>query len=466
VLSSLDSATIRARIDTVLTARKKAEASKASKKKKGSNRVEIASNDNSNVFSNNNDNSENTAWYFGNPSAMALGQTEFIRVWGNIRLEDNWRRSQRGTAGRSANPVAADSAVSVNDTGNATADVAADPVDVEYNRISKEIPRTPEAIKEALSKIEEAYFRLGDIYYFKLQENENAAETYTTLLRRFPQTAHEPEVLYTLYLITKETDPEKAETYASLLKRKHPNSTFAKILINPSYLKESGLAVEKQKELYKQAYESFQLKDYAAARQTISEALAMGETSFTPSLNLLTVLITGETENISKYQYELDQFIKQYEGNELAAYAQKLLDASRRFQQAEEKRKGIQYIPSFEEPHYFVLVYKRTEKMDAIASAALENFNKANFKELNLRTSNLVLNDEYTLTFVADLPENSTAVAYYKTFIEKLPSITTLRNHKFNNFVITKDNFDIFYRTKGLDEYIHFFEKNYPAENQ
>lgn len=466
VLSTLDSAGLRAKIDTVLTARKKAEASKASKKKRR-NRVEIAANDNSNVFANdNNDNGENTTWYFGNPSAMAIGQNEFIRVWGNIRLEDNWRRSQRSTSRQQASAVATDSAAQTKDTGNATADAAVDPVDVEYNRINQEIPRTPEAVKEALAKIEEAYFRLGDIYYFKLQENENAAETYTTMLRRFPQTAHEPEVLYTLYLIYKDTDPAKAETYASLLKSKHPNSSFAKILINPAYLKESSLAVEKQKELYKVAYESFQSKDYATARQTISEARVMGETPFNASLDLLSVLITGETENISKYQYELDQFIKQYEGNELAAYAQKLLNASRQFQQAEEKRKGIQYILSLDETHYFVLVYKRSERMDGVASAALEAFNKENYRELNLKTSNLVLNDEYTLTFVADLPGNSTAVAYYKTFIEKLPSITALRNHKFNNFVITKDNFDIFYRTKGLDEYIHFFEKNYPAENQ
>jgi hypothetical protein len=44
--------------------------------------------------------------------------------------------------------------------------------------------------------------------------------------------------------------------------------------------------------------------------------------------------------------------------------------------------------------------------------------------------------------------------------------MTPLGNYNFHNFVITKDNFDIFYRTKGLDEYIQFFEKNYQAQNQ
>ncbi len=77
-----------------------------------------------------------------------------------------------------------------------------------------------------------------------------------------------------------------------------------------------------------------------------------------------------------------------------------------------------------------------------------------------------MLDEQYTLTFVSGLPRVSNALDYIQTFKEKLPSMTELRNHNFNNFVITKDNFDIFYRTKGLDEYLQFFEKNYPAESQ
>jgi hypothetical protein len=110
------------------------------------------------------------------------------------------------------------------------------------------------------------------------------------------------------------------------------------------------------------------------------------------------------------------------------------------------------------------MVYSKDERM--FASAALEKFNDANFRDLRLKTSNLILNDEYTLTLVDGLTRVSSALEYMQTFNEKLPTLTELKNHKFNTFVITKDNFDIFYRTKGLDEYIKFFEKNYPAGNQ
>jgi hypothetical protein len=157
--------------------------------------------------------------------------------------------------------------------------------------------------KEALKKIEDAYFNLETIYYFKLQEKDNAIASYNKLLQRFPQTEYEPEILYKLYLIYKDTEPAKSESYAKLLKEKHPESTFAKILENPDFLKQSSLAVEKQKELYKNAYEYFKAGDYAASSQLLTQASDLGQTAFTPSLELLKILIVGKTEDVAKYQY-------------------------------------------------------------------------------------------------------------------------------------------------------------------
>jgi len=470
-MASLDSTHLRTRIDSAYQAKKAADEKKAGKKKKRSNRIEIDENTNNGLFdtaedqqadASSNSTEENADWYFGNPSAMSLGQSEFKRIWGDLPLEDNWRRSLR------ANATGVNRQAETQETQTSTqpADVTTppDPVAAEYDRVNKQIPRTEEQKKEAYKKIEDAYFKLGDIYYFKLLENDNAVNSYTTLLKRFPETDYEPEVLYKLYLITKDSNPSKAEEYASQLKRKYPESTFAKILVNPNYLQESSLAVEKQKVLYKTAYGHFQNKEYRAANSVIDNALALGQTSFVPNLAMLRVLIIGETEDVTKYQFELEQFAKTYPESSLAEYAKKLLKTSQDFQLTQEKSQGIQYIRSFEEPHYFVMVYSKDERM--FASAALEKFNDANFRDLRLKTSNLILNDEYTLTLVDGLTRVSSALEYMQTFNEKLPTLAELKNHKFNTFVITKDNFDIFYRTKGLDEYIKFFEKNYPAGNQ
>ncbi len=74
-------------------------------------------------------------------------------------------------------------AVATENKGEAAAPV--DPVAAEYDRISNQIPRTEEQKKEALKLIEDAYYNLGDIYYFKLLEKENAVITYNKLLRSF-----------------------------------------------------------------------------------------------------------------------------------------------------------------------------------------------------------------------------------------------------------------------------------------
>lgn len=458
-LASLDSSALIAMVSDKITKQEQKRKSEQARKKR-SNRVDLTSNAPASTFNNSGPSSDAVEWYFGNPSAMAIGQTEFARVWGSIKLEDNWRRSQRQTS-RSTETTAA-----VAETGQEKKEDAEpkieDLVATEYKKLQAELPRTEEAKKTALSKIEEAYFHLADIYHFKLLEPDNAQATYQELLRRFPSSVFEPEVLYALYLLTRESDPSAADQYATLLKSKYPESKFAKILINPDYLQESSIAVGKQKEIYKAAYSAYQANAYDSARQLLSQAYNYGETPFTATIKLLEVLLIGKTEHIAQYQFALDQFIKTYEQSELSPYAKKLLETSRQYQQAEEKRKGIQYIKSFDEPHYFVVVHLRKDKVDGTKD--LETFNANQFQNLNLKTSNLILNDEYAITFVSDLPDRLTATGYLKSFSENQPQMKGFRNHKFHNFVITKDNFDIFYRTKGLDEYIQFFEKNYSAQ--
>ena len=197
----------------------------------------------------------------------------------------------------------------------------------------------------------------------------------------------------------------------------------------------------------------------------IEEAIALGKTEFVPNLKLLSVLIVGKTENISQYQIRLETFVKENTGTDLAKYAQRLLDSSRAFTLQREKEKGIQYIASFEEPHFFVLISEKKDAIEGAAAKALEQFNATNFKDGKFKVSNLILNDAYTLTLISDLAGLAAAKEYYKSFTEKRETLSGLKNYKFSYFVITKDNFDIFYRTKGIDEYTRFFEKNYNSQN-
>ena len=230
-------------------------------------------------------------------------------------------------------------------------------------------------------------------------------------------------------------------------------------------MQESGLVVEQQKLIYKKAYDHYTAGDYQAAAMLIEDGVTLGNTEFVPNLRLLSILVVGKIENISLYQLKLEEFVKENTGTDLAKYAQRLLDSSRSFTLQREKEKGIQYIASLEEPHFFVLISEKKDAADGPASKTLEQFNAANYKNNKLKVSSLILNDTYTLTLVSDLAGLAVAKNYYKSFSEKLDTLTGLKNFKFSYFVITKDNFDIFYRTKGIDEYTRFFEKHYSSQN-
>jgi len=459
MLASVDTALLRKQIDSVLAERAKPVAS-AKKKKRRSYSGEGSSS--SSAFFNT-DNSNSVDWYFGNPSAIALGQSEFQRVWGAIPLEDNWRRSIKTTVLQETNTTLAD----VPQPDKPGTEAAAQPQKAdEAGKLISQIPRTEADKAKALAQIEEGYFKLGDLFYFQLNEKNNASESYTKLLTRFPQSEYVPEVLYKLYLIAKDTDPAKAEVYAAELKTNHPRSTFTRILINPDYMRETSVAAEKQKLIYKEAYTYFQANNLRPAQEKLKQALQEGETSFTPQLELLQILITGKTEDVTRYQFELGEYIKKYPDGELKPYAEQLQAASKTLLDKLERAKGIQFIKSMEGPHNFIVVYSTSDKITNPVSSAIEKFNATQFKDQKLTTTNIIFNEEKTITIVSELPSQNVALSYFDKFLAQIAPGKPFSNYKFYSFVITKDNFQIFYRTKALDEYLAFFDRNYQKQNQ
>ncbi len=457
VLAKLDSSVMRARIDSVLASRQPKE--EKGKKKRRREESQSASSQSSSFFQS--QTTSTTDWYFGNLSAVSTGQTEFRRIWGNISLDDNWRRSSKAATGASLVGTAASTPSAQPGVVAEEATQATSP-DAAFASLYKQLPRTPDTEKEALVKIEEAYFKLGDLYYFQLSEKENALESYTILLDRFPASIFKPEVLYKLYLIRKEQgDSTAAVVVADQLKTEFPNSTYTKILLNPDYLKETSVAQEKQKLIYKEAYAEFQRNNLRGTQERLRQAREIGETAFTPQLEILQILITGKTEDVTRYQYELGEFIKKHPDGKLHQYAQDLLAGSRSFLEKTERAKGIRFVASFEEPHYFVVVHRIEDQASNAISQKLDAFNAISFKGQKLASTNLILDQQYAMTFVGDFPSRKEALEYIQLFETKPVAEKPFSTLNFHNFVITKDNFNIFYRNKALDEYLSFYDRYY-----
>jgi tetratricopeptide (TPR) repeat protein len=456
-MAAMDTAVLHKRMDSIQVAKVKEESGKKKKKRIGTSSGDARS---SPFFQ-----TEITTtgdWYFGNPTAVAYGQTEFQRIWGTVSLDDNWRRSSKSASVREDQPalVSNEGKTDQPATGKAAADSPAKVVNL-FKELYAKLPKTDEDKEKALAQIEEAYFKLGDLNYFKLNEKVDARALYEKLLQRFPQSKLRPEVLYKLYLIAKEIDPASADRYSNVLKNEFPTSTFTRILLNPDYLKEISITAEKQKMVYKEAYESYLKGQLMASSRKIDEAILLGESGFIPQLDLLKILITGKTEDITRYQFELSEFVKKYPDNPLVGYAKDLLAASNKFLEKAERAKGIRFTRNFDSPHQFVIVHKRNDKLSTPFVSALEKLSMAEFKDWKLQTSNLALNDELTMTFVLEFKDLKAAKQYLEKAQASVLNLPEYANYKFDIFVITKENFSTFYRTRALDEYLAFYDRNY-----
>ena len=457
-MASMDSLSLRVQLDSVVANRKNLAETKDKKKRRSQN---VGSSNQSNPFFL--EDSNTTAdWYFGNLSAVGAGQSEFQRIWGNISLEDNWRRSNKSSVIQQDGEQVAQ-LDAINKESEVTKTTTASD---EVNQVFSQLPLTADAKTTALSKIEDAYFHLGDLYYLQLGEKSNATDSYTTLLTRFPESDFVPEVLYKLYLISTEQENEIAKGYYQRLVQNHPNSNFTKILLNPNYLQETSAAAEKQKIIYQKAYKDFEDGHSKDSQEKINEALALGETSFSPQLELLMILITGKTESISKYQAELEEFLTKHPDDPLKPHAEKLLGASKSLQANLEKAAGIRYVNELDGPHYFVASHQQQSRLSDLLSTNLDKFIQQNYRGSKLKTSTLILNEIFVLTMVTEFPNPLSAVEFLDNFNKQTLTDNTLSTQKFNIFVITKDNSDILYRTKALDEYLTFFDRNYKNKNQ
>ena len=436
-------------------------ASKREKEKKRKEKEKQAAiNRARNITEQNGDNIISTAqggstWYFNNQNLVSKGISEFKRKWGDRSLEDDWRRSSKSGISEDDEPIA-DNVVS-----EATGEVADVPLEEEALQLLSSIPKSDEEKQKLLDAVEVAYFNLGNIYNFRLEEDQNAIVSFETLLTRFPETNYKPEALYQLFLLLKKSDIAASESFGQQLKDEFPETIYAKLVDNPNYREESFAATSQLKSLYKKLYARYTLQRYDGIENSVDSALQIHpENEFSDNIALLRVLAIGHLEEERRYQYELNEFIKQYEESDVLEYATSLANASENFQQARYNSGKTRYVAFFEQKHFFVVVYNIVGTLTTDVPKAVDEYLSANSFD-GLNTGNLVLSDSKSMIFIDSFPGKPGAQAFMTSFNNQIDLDSKFKGQKFDIFVITEDNFDLFYKTKDINSYLNFFDKHY-----
>ena len=204
------------------------------------------------------------SWYFYNPTTVSAGKTEFQRIWGARKLEDDWRRRDKNTfsfddfsdseEAEEGQEIAQNDSISEADKEKLEKEN--DPHFVEY--YLKQIPKTEEEKKVCNDIVQEGLYNMGVILKDKLEDYPASRTEFNELQSRFPDNIYRLDVYYNMYLMAvREGNDAEAEKYRQLILNDFADSNYGIAMKDPNYFENLRKMNQIQEEKYKEAYDAY-----------------------------------------------------------------------------------------------------------------------------------------------------------------------------------------------------------------
>jgi len=252
-------------------------------------------------------------FYFYNSSTVAYGQQEFRKIWGERRLEDNWRRSARKVKLESISDTEGGPVISI------TENDSFDP-----KTYLERIPKTQGAIDTLTTDRNFAYYQLGLIYKEKFKEYPLAADRLETLLTYNPEERLILPAKYNLFKIYEQMEnTASANTYKNDIINNHADSRYAEILRNPN----SALSTDESSPefKYKELYKEFEASNYQQVINKCDEYITIyNGNNIVPKLELLKATALGRQDGFEAYKKALNYVSLNYPNVEEGKQAQEI----------------------------------------------------------------------------------------------------------------------------------------------
>ena len=426
-------------------------------------------------------------WYFYNPVTIALGKNDFKRKWGRRKLEDNWRRRNKASIGLA------------DETGEELAEMTGGEREVKDVKSREyylqDLPLTPEMLQASEKQIEEAYYKAGEIYLYRLNDPEKALECFDAYIQRFKNTANLPMVYYLASTTAlKAGKAAEAERYKTELTALFPESDFARGLQDPNYFRQVEDVLKVVEKKYQEAYRYYQKVYYHEAAQICDRILkAYPDNKLKSNVLFLKAMCVVNTGSPQEAKNALEEVIAARPGKEIlqvtsdilaslavgekpvryseAEMAQvRSLQANRNWQFDEEvlagrsRKEETTYKIEKEKEQWVVLFLPQefTTVQETRFKARLKFIHAAEMaegKSYEMKKEELGYKKEVLV--VRRFGQYSEASEYlYKIATDKF-LLKILGNESYRMFAISPDNFSILKRLNNIDQYVDFFTENY-----
>lgn len=428
------------------------------------------------------------SWYFYNQTSLTRGATEFRNKWGNRQLEDFWfiKNKQSMMSEEEAQQQELLEYFTKEELANlseedieklleerkegAVADTTKyQPTDIGY--YLQQLPFSAKQKEDANEMILQALNNIGYIYYDNLEDYNNSIDAYTELNERYPGNEYELSSWYYLYkMYNEKQDREKAEYYKNLILNKYPDSNQAKIINDPEYfIKEQEKGMESSN-LYSKTFEAYKKGQFQRVRMNVEKAreLCPDDTLLMPRFEFLDAVSIGQLEVVDSMAYALYRLVQKYPESSIKPHAMEVLLAANEMynlglpvesarQKEKEPEKEFPYSYNPNEKHYVMIICNSKSVRVNPLKVRLSDFNKENFRMLQLEVKNVLLNKQESIVTIEEF-ENKAKAEDYKTAMFLTDYLFGgINQEQYKVMLISKTNYPIFFNNKNVDEYLEFW---------
>ena len=407
------------------------------------------------------------AWYFYNVTMLSSGKSEFIRKWGRRKLEDNWNRKNKAIVDM-VNVL--DKEVD-DEVGRKIRDSVGNPMSREY--YIREIPITEEAKLVSHSLILESLFSIGELYSDRLNDYQNALRIYEDIIKRYPNNKYLLYIYYSGYNCAMQIGDVAAENkFRELVITNYPNSEYARLVNNPSYLSEMNSALSRVDKMYRNAYEMYEIGEFKRTVSVCNAAIIKYPNSaLKDRFLLLKIYSIGKLISTYNLKVEIDKILDGSISSELRDVLndiKKNLDAGAVVDKTISKTLVVKkdkiinkYKYAAAARHYVVIIFPRTGKnlnmlnyrLNVICGKSLEQ------SILEVRKEQLGLHKMMYVVSVLKNKEESEELMDIMVRDKRLAK--ELKSLDFRMFTISSSNYKILKYSESIDEYLKFYAQNY-----
>ncbi len=446
---------------------------------------------NPNTYVMNTDNS----WYFYNTATKNAGKTQFQKLWGSRKLEDNWRRRNKSTfsfgdeEADSALLALADSMIVDENGDTVQVDIEAlkraeDPHFEEY--YLKQIPKTEEEIQAAHEIIQEGLYNMGIILKDKMEDYDAAAYEFNVLMEDYPDNTYRLDVYYNMYMMyMRNGQTSDAQPYRDSILVLFPESKYGMAMQDPNYLENLKNMNRDQESMYEAAYANYLSNNHSGVHEAYAEMMRKYPLSkIMPKFMFIDALSYLTEKNHEKFKETIKDMLQRYPQTDITPVASEIvkqLNQGRRLEGGSNvrgmlwstrlsndttpealERTFTPFAEDNDKPQVFILLYPidSVNGNMLLYEVARHNFNAFKVKDYDIEQMNFGSLGLLIVRGMDDFKEAS----HYRTLFEQDQSITVPRQVHY--VIISVDNFNLLLNEgRTFEDYFNYLEEKNDKEH-